>query len=64
MLKTLTKLEHKVGDRIYYFFCENDSPLGECHDALVKFKDFVIQKIQEVNESQKPREEKKEEAKG
>ena len=53
MLKTITKLEHKVGDRVYQFICENDSPLGECHDAITAFKDYVVKKIQEFHEASK-----------
>lgn len=45
MIKNITRLEHKVGDRIYHFVCENDSPLGEIHDALSKFKSCIIEII-------------------
>ena len=59
MIKNITQLEHKIGDRVYHFTCENDSPLGECHDAIMAFKDCVIHRIKDVHESQKP--EKKDE---
>ena len=45
MIKSVTRLEHKVGDRVYHFMCDNDSPLGEIHDALAKFKSYVVEII-------------------
>lgn len=59
MLKNVTKLEHKVGDRFFQFICDNDAPLGECHDALAAFKNFVIGKINEFHEASKSKEEGK-----
>lgn len=53
MLKTITRLEHKVGDRIYHFTCENDSPLGEVHDALSKFKSYVVDVINAAEKNKK-----------
>lgn len=55
MLKNITKLEHKIGERVYQFVCENDAPLGECHDALAKFKGYVVDRIKEASEAEKPR---------
>jgi hypothetical protein len=45
MFKSIVKLEHKIGDRVYSFVCDNDSPLGEAHDALAKFKAHVVDLI-------------------
>lgn len=59
MLKNITKLEHKIGDRTYQFLCENDAPLGECHDALSEFRNFVITKINEFHEATKKKPEEK-----
>lgn len=55
MLKNIIKFEHKVGDRVYHFFCDHDSPLGEIHDALAKFKNHIVNII---NENEKNKEEK------
>lgn len=52
MIKSKTVLHHKIGDRDYNLEVSPDSPLGELHDALVAMKNFVIQKMQEVE--QKP----------
>lgn len=46
MLKNIAQLEHKIGDRLYKFLCDNDAPLGEVHDALSKFKSHVVGLIQ------------------
>ncbi len=48
MIKNISKLEVKIGERIYALLCECDSPLGEVHDALSAMKVFIIQKIQEA----------------
>lgn len=54
MIKQITRLEHKVGDRVYQFLCDNDSPVGEVHDALTVFKAYVVGVI---NGQEKPKEE-------
>ena len=47
MLKNISKLEVKIGERLYHFICDSDSPLGEVHDAVAKMKDFVVNMIVE-----------------
>ena len=61
MIKNVTRLEHKVGDRVYHFLCDNDSSLGEIHDALAKFKSYVVEIINaaEKQKEQVPVEEPK-----
>ena len=49
MIKNITTLEHKIGERVYSFACSPDSPLGELHDALHAMRNFVIGKMQEVD---------------
>lgn len=51
MFKSIVKLEHKIGERIYSFICENDSPLGEAHDALAKFKAHVVELINRADQA-------------
>jgi len=50
MIKNFTSLEHKIGERIYQFYCDPQSPLGELHDALVAMRNFVISKMQEIDQ--------------
>lgn len=57
MLKNIAKLEVKIGERLYHFFCDQDSPIGEIHDAITQMKGFVVNRILEVHESQKPKDE-------
>lgn len=59
MLKNIARLEHKVGERVYHFMCDCDAPLGECHDALMKFKDHVMQAINVLHDKQKEQKEEK-----
>lgn len=51
MFKSIVKLEHKIGERIYSFTCDNDSPLGEAHDALAKFKSHVVELINKAEQA-------------
>lgn len=57
MIKTLTIIEIKVGERVYHFQCSPDSPLGEIHDVLCMMKQQIVGQI---NEAQKNEEAKKE----
>ena len=41
MLKNLSKLEVKVGDKVYQLLCEMDSPLEHVKEALFQFSKFV-----------------------
>lgn len=41
MLKNLSRLEHKVGDRAYHLLAESDSPLNEVKEALFEFLKFI-----------------------
>lgn len=42
MLKSLSVLEQKIGDRVYHLMCSPDSPLGEIKEALIQFSAFVV----------------------
>lgn len=41
MLSNLTRLEHIVGDRVYHFLCDANSPIAEVKDAICQFMGFV-----------------------
>jgi hypothetical protein len=41
MLKNIVKLELKIGDKIYQFLCDNDSPLEYVKEALFQFQKYV-----------------------
>ena len=41
------------GERVYQFMLDNDSPLGEVHDALHEMKVFVVERINEYNLKEK-----------
>ena len=41
MLKNISRLEHKIGERIYHLTCDADSPLGEVKETLFEFLKFV-----------------------
>jgi hypothetical protein len=56
MLKNISTLEEKVGERVYRFLCETDSPLGEVHDVICKMKSFIVQRINQAHEVDTPKE--------
>ncbi len=43
MLKNITRLEHKVGERLYHFTCDPDSPLSHVKECLFQFLKYVGQ---------------------
>lgn len=47
MLKNVSKLEIKVGERVYHFLCEADSPLGEAYDVLSRMRGFVLERMKD-----------------
>lgn len=51
MLKNIAKFEVKVGERVYHFLCDIDSPIGEVHDVLSSMKAFVIQRMQDAEKA-------------
>ena len=62
MLKNIAILEVKKGERIYRMELENDSPLGECFDALSMMQAYVLERLQcaqKAVEEKKPAEEPK-----
>ncbi len=50
MIKCKTVLHHKIGERIYNLEMDNESPLGEIHDALIAMRNFIIAKMQEIDQ--------------
>lgn len=61
MIKNLTCLELKFGERCYKFLCDITAPLGEVHDVISQMKGYVISKINEAHAAQQSTECKKEE---
>ncbi len=49
MIKCKTALHHKIGEREYNLEMANDSPLGEIHDALIVMRNFIIEKMKEID---------------
>lgn len=41
MLRNLVQLEHKIGDKIFHFACDNTSPINEVKNALFEFLKIV-----------------------
>ena len=41
MLKNISRLEHKVGEKIYHLVCDSDSPLADVKEALFEFSKFI-----------------------
>ncbi len=54
MLKNITRLEHKIGERVYHFLCDADSPLTEVKEALTEFTWFAANVGKQVPIPQMP----------
>lgn len=52
MLTNVSKLEHKIGDRVYQLFCDPMSPTSELKEALFEFVKFVGKVEDAVKEQQ------------
>lgn len=56
MLKQTAILEVVIQDRVYTLVLPNNAPLGELHDVLFQMRSFVIGKVNEAIEMDKPKE--------
>jgi hypothetical protein len=56
MLKTNAVLEVIKNDRVYSLTLPNNAPLGELHDVLYQMRCFLIEKINEITNVDKPKE--------
>ena len=63
MIKDAKKFECTLGDKIYEFYCESDSPIGHVKEALFQFMKLVGQVEENILAQQKAAEAQKEEAK-
>jgi len=59
MLKTIARLEHKIGDRLFHFTCDQDSPVTEVKEALCQFLAFATQIEKAVAANNPPASEEK-----
>jgi hypothetical protein len=48
MIKNKIVFEIKKEDRVYSFFCDPESPLGEIFDVLSSMRSMVLEKLKEV----------------
>lgn len=55
MLKQTAILEIKHDDRVYTFVLPQNAPIGEVHDVLFQMRTFVISKINEAVNAEKPK---------
>ena len=49
MIKTIARFEHKIGERLYHFYCDSDAPATEVYAALNTLKTHVAGIIAEAN---------------
>lgn len=55
MLKQAAILEIQREDRVYTMILPNNAPLGELHDVIFQMRSFVIEKINESINVDKPK---------
>jgi len=41
MLKNLTQIETKIGDKLYHLSCDQDAPIEQVKEALFQFLKYV-----------------------
>ena len=63
MLKNITQLELKIGEKLYRLYCDIDSPLEHVKEALFQFQKYVGQVEDAVKAQQQAAQETKEEPK-
>lgn len=52
MLKQRSILEVKIADKTYELHCDNDSPLGCLHDALMQMKGWAVSRMVEAQKEE------------
>lgn len=53
MSEERVKFESKIGERSYFFDCENNSPWGEAYDAITQIRAYMLNKMVEEHNSSK-----------
>jgi hypothetical protein len=56
MLKQAAILEVVKEDRVYTMVLPNNAPLGELHDVIFQMRSFVVDKINDSINAEKPKE--------
>lgn len=57
-VEQMTVLRVKAGDRNYDLHLSSESPLGECHDVLMRMTGFIVDKIVKAQPDQSSAQEK------
>jgi hypothetical protein len=60
MFKSKIVCEVTIGDKLFQFLLDQDSPLGSVHDALVQMRGLVVDQMQKVVAEQQKKPEAKE----
>ena len=59
MLKNISKLEVKIGEKLYQLLCDSDSPLEHVKECLFQFQKYIGQVEDHVKSQQQQSEEEK-----
>ncbi len=60
MLKNLSRLECKIGEKVYQLMCDMDSPLEHVKEALFQFSKYIGSVEDSVKAQQSSQEKQKE----
>lgn len=52
MIKQKSVIEVEVAGKMFQLYCDNDSPLGSLHDALMQMKGWCVEKMQEAHKQE------------
>ncbi len=61
MIKNISRLEHKIGEKTYHFYCDNDCSTLDVKEALFQFIKFIgqVEDYAKSQQQEKPVEESK-----
>jgi hypothetical protein len=55
-IKQKTTFEVKVGERVHLFLCDSESTLGELFDVLSILRQYVVERIQQLENAETKKE--------
>lgn len=61
MIKQITRLEHKIADKLFHFTCENESSIEHVKESLFQFLKYIGQVEDNIKSQQEKIEQEKKE---
>lgn len=52
MIKQKSVMEVEIAGKVFQLYCDNDSPLGSLHDALMMMKGWTVERMQSAQKEE------------